>query len=133
MACTSSDIRTVFDSTTLQAVAANGLINMPDVTTDSKCNTSTSGVVTLRVPGTYAVHANVTVSATAAGPQEVQLIRNGAPVPGAHALETAAAIGDLASMAFTTLITVPENSSVTLALRSATAANIRVAALAIER
>lgn len=134
MSCNTPIFRAVFDSATLQNVAANGIINLPEVTTTSaNCVNASGGVVTIRKPGTYMVHVNVTVSAAAAGAQEIQLLRNGTPVAGAHALETAAAAADLASMAFAVPITVPQGSSTTLAIRTVPAANIRVANMSLER
>lgn len=132
MSCNTPITRGVFDSTTLQTVAANGTINFPDVTSTGTCNTAASGVFTLRRAGTYIVHVNVTVTPTAAGVQEIQLIRNGSPVPGAHALETVAAAGDSASMAFTALVSVTNNASTTLFVRSVPATSIRVANITIE-
>lgn len=133
MSCNSPILRAVFDSTTLQAVAANGTINMPDVTNNTTCNAISGGVVTLNRAGTYIVHFNATVSATAAGAQEIQMLRNGSPVPGAHAIETAAAAGDLASMAFTALVTVQSGNTTTLSFRAANAMNIRIANVTIEK
>lgn len=134
MSCNTPIFRGVFDSATLQNVAANGIINLPEITTtSSNCVSASGGVVTIRKPGTYMVHVNVTVSAAAAGEQEIQLLRNGTPVAGAHALETAAAVGDLASMAFAVPITVSCGSSTTLAIRTVPAANIRVANMSLEQ
>lgn len=132
MACNTPILRGVFDSTTLQAVAANGLINFTDFTSNAQCNTGTGSTITLRNPGTYIVHFNATVSATAAGAQEIQMLRNGSPVAGAHAIETAAAAGDLASMAFTALVTVTNGTPTTIGFRATNAMNIRVANVTIE-
>lgn len=133
MSCNTPILRGVFDSTTLQNVVANGNINFPDVTSTGTCNSISGGVVTLRTPGTYIVHFNATVSATAIGAQEIQMIRNGSPVPGAHAIETAAAASDLASLAFTALVTVVDGNATTISFRSTTAVNIRVANVTIEK
>lgn len=132
MSCNTPILRAVFDSATVQAVAANGIINMPDVTSTGTCNTSASGVITLRRAGTYIVHFNATTVATAAGAQEIQMLRNGTPVPGAHALETSAAVGDNASLAFTALVSVSNGSATTLSFRSVPATSIRVANVTIE-
>lgn len=133
MSCNTPIIRTVFDSTTLQAVAANGIINMPDVTSNRECLSSTGGVTTIRTPGNYIVHFNATVSATAVGAQEIQMLRNGSPVAGAHAIETAAAVGDLASMAFAFPITVTNGTTSTISFRAANAMNIRIANAVVEQ
>lgn len=127
MACNTPVFRAVFDSTTLQAVEANGLINFTEFTSNAKCNTGSGATITLRNPGTYIVHFNATVSATAAGAQEIQMLRNGSPVAGAHAIETAAAVGDLASMAFATPITVTNGNPTTISFRATNATNIRIA------
>lgn len=133
MSCNTPIIRTVFDSTTLQTVAANGIINMPDVTSNRECLSSTGGVITIRTPGNYIVHFNATISATAAGAQEIQMIRNGSPVPGAHAIETAAAVGDLASVAFAFPITVTKGTTATISFRAANAMSIRIANAVVEQ
>lgn len=44
--------------------------------------------------GVYEVLANFTYVATVAGVQETQMFRNGNAVPGAHALDTVATVGD---------------------------------------
>lgn len=131
MSCNTSAIRTVFDSPTVQAVAANGIINMPEVTTTGRCLSSASGVTTIRKNGTYHVDVNVTTVATAAGVEEVQLYRNGSPIPGAHALGTAAAVGDNVPMAFSALVSV-DNAPVTLDIRSTPATSVRVANVTIK-
>lgn len=127
MSCNTPILRGVFDSTTLQAVAADGLIQFPDVTSNRQCNTINGGTVTLRNPGTYLVIINVTTSATAAGSQEIQLVRNSSVVPGAHAIETAAAVGDFTSMAFAALVTVSKCDATTLGVRAISATDIRIA------
>lgn len=132
MACNTPILRGVFDSTTLQAVAADGVINFTNFTSNARCNTGEGGVITLRNPGTYIVHFNAVVSATAAGAQEIQMLRNGSPVAGAHAIETAAAVGDLASEAFTALVSVTRGTPTTIGFRAANAMNIRVANVTIE-
>lgn len=133
MSCNTPIIRTVFDSTTLQTVAANGIINMPDVTSNRECLSANGGVITIRTPGNYIVHFNATISATAAGAQEIQMLRNGSPVPGAHAIETAAAVGDLASVAFAFPITVTKGTTTTISFRAANAMSIRIANVVVEQ
>lgn len=120
-----------FDSPTVQAVAANGQIQFAN--TMSTCNdvTFNGGDITIRRPGTYLVAVNVTTAAVAAGTEEVQLLRDGTAVPGAHALETAAAVGNLSTMAFATLVTVPKCGTAALAVRSVPATSVRVAGIVI--
>lgn len=133
MSCNGAIARGVFDSATPQAVTANGVINLPEVTVSSSCDvTVTGGVFTIRTPGTYAVSANVTMSADAAGTEEVQLYVNGTPQPGAHALGTAGAAADLVPMAFHDLVTVECCGTTTLDIRSVPASNVRVANVTIE-
>ncbi len=129
MSCNKAIARAVFDSATLQAVGANGVINLPEVTTSSACDrvSVSGGVVTLRGGGTYEVDVNVTMSAAAAGTEDVQLYVNGTPQPGAHALGTAAAAGDLVPMSFHDLVTVECCGTTTIDVRSVPASNVRVA------
>lgn len=128
MSCKEPLIRAAFDSATLQEVAADGVIELPNVTVSSTCDATVSGgTVTLRTPGTYVVHVNVTTSAAAAGTEEVQLYVNGAPKIGAHALGTAAAAADLTPMAFNDLVTVECCGTASLTVRTTPATNVRVA------
>lgn len=120
-----------FDSPTVQAVAANGQIQFAN--TESTCedvNFNGDDVV-IRRPGTYLVEINATTVATAAGAEEIQLLRNGTAVPGAHAVETAAAVGNFTSMSFATLISVPRCGTASLAVRSIPATSVRVANIVI--
>lgn len=133
MSCKAKIARAVFDSPTVQAVGAGGVINLPEVTKNTRCITVTGGAMTVRNGGTYNAHVNVTAVATAAGAQEFQLYRNGTPVPGAHAIATAAAVGDNVAVAFSTPITVECCGSTTIDVRSATATSIRIADLTLEQ
>lgn len=133
MSCKAKIARAVFDSPTVQAVDAGGVINLPEVTKNTRCVNVTGGAMAVRNGGTYNVHANITAVATAAGVLEFQLYRNGTPVPGAHALVTAAAVGDNVSVAFFTPLTVECCGSTTIDLRSATATTIRVANITLEQ
>lgn len=123
----------VFDSATVQTVAAGGVVNLPEVTKNTRCVTVTGGAMAVRGGGTYNVHVNVTATATAAGAQEFQLYRNGTPVPGAHAIATAAAVGDNVAVAFDAPISVECCGSTTIDLRSATATSIRIASITLEQ
>lgn len=63
-----------------------------------------------------------------AGVQETQMFRNGNAVPGAHALDTVATVGDDVSQAFHAIVTVPKNApTATLNFKSANATSVRVA------
>lgn len=123
----------MFDSPTVQAVDANGTIDLPEVTSNSRCATENGGTIALREKGTYEVHFNVTAIATAVGPVEIQMYRNGSPVPGAHAIAQAAAVGDNVNMAFTGLVTVECCGSDTISFRAITATSIRVANVTLEK
>lgn len=60
--------------------------------------------------------------------QETQMLRNGNAVPGAHALDTVATVGDDVSQAFHAIVTVPKNApTATLNFKSANATSVRVA------
>lgn len=120
-----------FDSPTVQAVAANGQIQFANTATTCKDVVFNGGDVTIRRPGTYLVSVNASTAATAAGTEEIQLLRDGTAVPGAHALETAAAVGNLSTMAFATLVTVPRCGTATLSVRSVPATSVRVANIVI--
>lgn len=133
MSCKIPSLRAVFDSPTLQSVAAGGVISLPNVTSNTKCLTASDGTIAIRNPGTYKVSWNVTATANAAGPVEVQLYRDGSPVPGSHAAATAAAAGNLVPMSASALVTVECCGSEALALRMATAAGVRIANVAIEK
>lgn len=133
MSCKTPILRAVFDNPTAQTVAADGLIQLPNVTTNECCSSPVNGgTITIRQAGTYEVHFNATVEATATGTQEIQMYRNGSPVPGAHGLETAAAVGDFANIAFTGLITVDCCCGDTISFRCPTATSIRVANVTLE-
>ncbi len=133
MSCKTPILRAVFDSATLQAVAANGTINFTQVTSNTNCATLNGGTISLRTPGDYEVHFNVTTSAAAAGVEEIQMYRNGSPELGAHALETTATAADLASMSFTALVSVECCGNTSISFRSVPATNIRVANVTIEK
>lgn len=67
-------------------------------------------------------------TATVAGVQETQMFRNGNAVPGAHALDTVATVGDDVSQAFHAIVTIPKNApTATLNFKSANATSVRVA------
>ena len=60
--------------------------------------------------------------------KETEMFRNGNAVPGAHALDTVATVGDDVSQAFHAIVTVPKNApTATLNFKSANATSVRVA------
>lgn len=126
MSCNKKLARGTFDSATVAAVGENGTLPVTSFTTNSKCIENDNGVITVRGGGTYEVMVNVTTIATAAGVEEIQLYRNGTPVPGAHAFGTAAAVGDNVPMSFSTPITVECCGNTVLTVRSTPATSIRV-------
>lgn len=133
MGCNEALARFTFDSATVEAVAALGTIQYSSGTKNSKCITENAGNITLNRKGDYKVTVNVTTIATAAGVEEIQLYRNGTAVPGAHALETAAAVGDATSMSFSTFITVDCCGGLQLSVRSTPATSVRIANITIEQ
>lgn len=133
MSCKTPIFRAVYDSAAVQPVAADGLILFNSTTSNQCCKDMyNEGTITIKQSGTYEIHFNATLAATAAGTQEVQMYRNGNPVPGAHGLETAAAIGDFANIAFTALVTVDCCCGDTISFRCPEATSIRVANVTLE-
>lgn len=133
MSCKTPILRARFDDPTVQAVAANGVIMLPNVTSNTECADVDSGIVTLRKHGTYEVHFNATLVATSATDNvEVQMYRDGTPVPGAHAIATAGAVGNNIPMSFTALVTTECCGSEAIDFRSITASSVRIANVTIE-
>lgn len=131
--CKTAILRALFDNPTVQTVEAGGIIQLPDVTSNECCQAPvTGGVVSIRRDGTYEVHFNATLVATVAGPVEVQMYRNGTPVPGAHALGTAAAVGDNVPLSFTALTTVDCCCAQSIDFRCIDATTVRVANVTLE-
>lgn len=132
MSCKTAILRAVFDSATVQEVAAGGVINLPEVTSNTRCATATGGTISIREPGDYEVAFNATLVATAVGPVEVQMYRNGSPVPGAHAIGQAAAVGDNVPLAFNGVITVECCGNESISFRAVTASTVRIANAVVE-
>lgn len=133
--------RGVFDSPTAVGVTQNGNLPITSFVTNTNCISNQNGEVTIQKGGNYIVAVNVTIAALAAGVHEIQLFRNGSPIPGAHALETIAAVGDFASVAFDVPITTNCCGQTILTTRLLApapaaagdpAANVRVHAMTIE-
>lgn len=94
-------------TTAAQAVAANGFVNFPTnnlLTGVAIGHVAGSNAVNL-IRGLYLVTLNADVTPTAAGDIGLQLVRNGAVVPGAEATVTGAT-GDTYNVSFATLIRV---------------------------
>lgn len=94
-------------ATAAQAVAANGFVNFPTnnlLTGVAIGHIAGSNAVNL-IRGLYLVTLNADVTPTAAGDIGLQLVRNGAVVPGAEATVTGAT-GDTYNVSFATLIRV---------------------------
>lgn len=125
--------RFVFDSTTPVAVAANGNIPVANATITNDCIESDGTNITINRGGLYLVLVNLTHVATDVGSLETQLYRNGMAIPGAHAVDTAGAIGNDVSQGFNALITVPKCGNTVINVRALTATSIRIANMLIIR
>lgn len=120
--------RFVYDSSTATAIAANGAIPLPTSTVSTPCVSCDRYNITINRSGVYQISGDFTFAATAAGAIETQLYRNGNAVAGAHALSTAAAVGDYSSQTIDTVITVPCNSpTATINFKAIDATSVRVA------
>jgi hypothetical protein len=120
--------RFVYDSSTPAAVSANGNVPLPTSTVSNNCISCDGSNITINRCGVYEILANFTYTATVASVQETQMFRNGNAVPGAHALDTVATVGDNVSQAFHAIVTVPKNApTATLNFKSANATSVRVA------
>lgn len=120
--------RFTYDSSTAAAIAAGETVPIPTSTTSNRCVSCDGYNVTINRSGVYQILVNLTFAATGAGPIETILYRNGNAIAGAHALSTAAAAGDFAAQAISTIITVPANSpTATFNLRETYATTLRIA------
>lgn len=122
----------VFDNAAVQAVPAGGIMQPASIATSTDCIELVGGEIRINRPGDYKVSVNATMGTAAAGTVEVQLFRNGSPVPGAHALETAAAADDVVSLTFNDLITVDCCGGTVISVRAVAAANMRVLNVIVE-
>jgi len=111
------------------AVAEGDSIPLNKSTVSNNCVSCNDGAtITITAPGVYQVLGNFTFAATAAGNVETQLYRNGNAIPGAHAINTAAAAGDGVSQAMSAVITVPAASPyVTVSFRAEVATSVVIA------
>jgi hypothetical protein len=120
--------RFVFDSTTAATLDANQNISLPTSTVSTNCISCDGTNITINRCGTYQISADFSFAATAVAAIETQMYRNGNAVPGAHALDTATAVGNLTSQSFNALVTVPRNAVGTvLNFKALDATSVRVA------
>lgn len=126
--------RFVYDSAEAQAVAEGGSLVYASATASDGCvGDAGRGVVSVRRPGLYNVFFNAVLEATAAGPVGLRLRRNGAAVPGATGAVTLGAAGDLATVAFSTPVTVRCRAGDALDVVADAATSATVAALVVEK
>lgn len=120
--------RFVFDNATPSEISAGGNVPLPTSTTSNDCVSCDGSSITINRSGVYEVMANFTYVATVAGTQETQMYRNGNAVPGAHAIDTTAAVGDDTSQSMSAVLTVPRNAPMTtLNFKSVNATSVRIA------
>lgn len=136
MACNQKSALTTV-ATAAQTVAANGYVSFSS-------NNTLSGVAITHVAGStsvglrqglYLVTLNADLTPTAAGDIGLQLMRNGATVPGAEATVTAAT-GDTYNVGFSSLLRVlpsccAVNNNATLQVQATAAGTISNASLSV--
>lgn len=123
--------RFTFDNATVQTVPAGGNVQFSNITVSNDCITCDGTNITINKGGLYIIDVNVTSVATAAGNIETQLFRNGNAVPGAHAIDGPAAVGNIITQAFSTPITVDCCSGTTINLRELVATTVRIANIVV--
>lgn len=88
-----------------QNVAVNGVINLGTIARRFGQNLNLNGDrITVAGAGYYEVNASITVAPTAAGNVTVTMYKDGVPVQGASASETAAAANDLVNLSITSIV-----------------------------
>lgn len=138
MACNQKSALTTV-ATAAQTVAANGFLNFPTnniLSGRSIAHTAGSTTASLGY-GLYLVTVNADLTPAAAGDIALQLVRNGATVPGAKATVTGAT-GDTYNVSFTTLIGVLRsccavNNVANLQVQATAAGTISNASMSIVR
>lgn len=126
--------RFVYDSAEAQAVSEGGSLAYTSATASNGCvGDAGRGVVSVRRPGLYNVSVNVVLEATAAGPVGLRLRRNGVAVPGATGAVTLGAVGDLATVSFSTPVTVRCCAGDVLDVVADAATSATVAAMVVEK
>lgn len=124
----SSFIYFTYDSATAITLAAGDTIPVPNSTVSNKCVSCDGKNITINNSGLYQIVANFTFAATAEGPIETQMYRNGNALPAAHAIDTGAAASNLVSQAFSALVTVPCNApQATINVKALSATSVRIA------
>lgn len=115
-------------SNTWKKIAAGDTIPVPNSTVSNKCVSCDGKNITINNSGLYQIVANFTFAATAEGPIETQMYRNGNALPAAHAIDTGAAASNLVSQAFSALVTVPCNApQATINVKALSATSVRIA------
>lgn len=126
--------RFVYDSAEAQAVAEGGSLAYTSATASNNCvRDAGRGVVSVQKPGIYNVSVNAVLEAVAAGPVGLRLRHNGVAVPGAAGAVTLGAAGDLATVAFSTPVTVRCCAGDVLDVVADAATSATVAAMVVER
>lgn len=125
--------RFVYDSTTLNTIEENGSIPLPTSTISTNCMTTDGTNITINAPGVYEIDSNFTSTATAAGSLEIQLYRNGNPIPGAHCVNTLTTAGDYISQDINGIITVPCNAPATVNFKFISGGQVRIANVIITK
>lgn len=88
-----------------QNVAVNGVINLGTIARRFGQNLNLNGDgITVAGAGYYEVNASITVAPTAAGNVTVTMYKDGVPVQGASASETAAAANDLVNLSIISIV-----------------------------
>lgn len=88
-----------------QNVAVSGIINLGTIARRFGQNLNLNGDgITVAGAGYYEVNASITVAPTAAGNVTVTMYKDGVPVQGASASETAAAANDLVNLSITSIV-----------------------------
>lgn len=126
--------RFAYDGTEAAAVSEGGNVPYTTSTVEGGCvEGAGNGVVRIARAGVYRVSVNATLEATAAGAVGLRLVHDGEGVPGASGAATLAAVGDLANVAFATVVTVRCCADDSLSVRADAATSVAAAALVVER
>lgn len=125
------------DITPAVAVGAGAKIQLQNSVTCNPCLALVNNEdIQIKAKGVYDVKVNVTYEATAVGDVAVDLQANGADVAGASGSASMVAIGDFATISYSTVLTVNQGASgsfATLSLNNINASSIVVANVVIEK
>lgn len=120
--------RFTYDNATAALIEENGPVPLPNQTVSTNCIKCDGENIMVNTGGAYIINANFTFVGTAVGQVETQLYRNGNPIPGAHAIDSIAAVGDDVTQSINTVITVsPRVPQATVNFRVADATSLRIA------